>query len=451
MKIKPKYKNERYQLYLGKSEKVLKGMPSNSVHSIVCDPPYELGFMGKKWDSTGIANSIELWTEALRVLKPGGYLLAFSGSRTYHRMTCAIEDAGFEIRDQVMWLYGSGFPKSQNVGKALDKAAGAERKIVGRKGGRYATPKQDFRGGKHHSGANTQKTAIFDAITAPATEAAKEWNGWGTALKPAHEPICVARKPFKGTVANNVLAHRTGAINIDASRVATDAKDSIHAKNPNTKGGFGHAGASIYGNSAGAAAYDPTARRWPANVIHDGSSEVVAAFAIHGERGGQDKRKGLTKGVRPGGFGNVGNAKGTNLPNSVLYGDSGTAARFFYCAKASNKDRNEGFEDTGPQFKHGTTLRKIENTSTKGNTHPTVKPTDLMRYLVRLVTPPNGIVLDIFMGSGSTGKAAMLEDFKFAGIDMTPEYVEISRTRIRAARAEAKAVSIKKKTVKLFK
>jgi hypothetical protein len=227
--------------------------------------------------------------------------------------------------------------------------------------------------------------------------------GLGSALKPAHEPIAVARKPFKGTVAANVLGHGTGALNIDACRI----------------------GAIREG-------------RFPSNVIHDGSEEIEAEFAKYGSKGGQDKRKGLVKGSRPGGFGNVGHAKGTNLPNGKLYGDSGTASRFFYCAKTTAKDRHEGMDSPGPQFKHGSTLRKIENAETKGNNHPTVKPTALMRYLIRLVTPSNGIILDPFMGSGSTGKAAMLEGFKFAGIDMTEEYVEIARVRIRHARSAAK-------------
>ena len=423
--------------------------------------------MGKQWDGSKIAYNVDVWREALRVLKPGGHLLAFSGSRTYHRMTCAIEDAGFEVRDrirfecsaatkydalmdsltpdqrgsvlellndqiglgsEIAWEYASGFPKSLNVSKAIDKAAGAEREVLseGKAVKRMITGADQNANG---SWIKDNGREYVPTVTAPATDADRQWEGWGTALKPAHEPICVARKPLIGTVAANVLAYGTGALNIDGCRVPTSESDDIHAKNPNTKGGFGHAGASVYGDSNGAPAYDPTAGRWPANICHDGSDEVVALFPDSNGSGPARKLKRSARADDGWGMNTTG-ADEASLRNS----GTGSAARFFYCAKTSRADRNEGLGDTGPQFKHGTTLRDMENAAAsgdlKGNTHPTVKPTDLMAYLCRLVTPPNGVVLDPFMGSGSTGKAAIREGFRFIGIDMTPEYHAIAEARI---------------------
>lgn len=294
-------------MILGDCREVLKQIPDNSVDSIVTDPPYELGFMGKSWDSTGIAYDVGMWRECLRVLKPGGHLLSFGGSRTYHRMACAIEDAGFEVRDQIMWLYGSGFPKSKN----LDG----------------------------------------------------DWQGWGTALKPAHEPIAVARKPLDGTVAANVLAYGTGALNIDGCRVALG--DEKPYSYPNGRGGEGWHGRETLSRNLAAPVDGNPAGRWPANVLHDGSDEVLDAFPSN-------------------------------------------ESRFFYCAKASKKDRGEG------------------------NNHTTVKPTDLMRYLVRLVTPLDGTVLDPFGGSGSTLKAAKLEGFNAIMVEQNPDYLEIAKRRVEA-------------------
>jgi hypothetical protein len=263
-------------LHLGDCLEVLRGMPDCSVDAVVTDPPYGLSFMGKKWDYD--VPSVEVWAECLRVLKPGGHLLAFAGTRTQHRMAVRIEDAGFEIRDMIAWVYGSGFPKSLDVSKAIDKAAGVEREVVGTRKKNTAVGSNDVmrENGKVTGVANfasvggdariKYETIDLD-ITAPATEAARQWAGWGTALKPALEPITVARKPLAGTVAENVLAHGTGGLNIDGCRVGISADDDIHAKNPNTKGGFGHAGASVYGDSTGAPAYDPSAGRWPANLI----------------------------------------------------------------------------------------------------------------------------------------------------------------------------------------
>lgn len=341
----------RYQLLRGDCLDVLPTLPDASVDSIVTDPPYEIGFMGKKWDGTGIAYNVNVWSQCLRVLKPGGHLLAFGGSRTYHRLACAIEDArgnpdqdvGFEIRDQIQWIYGSGFPKSLN----LD----GDRK------------------------------------------------GWGTALKPAHEPIVMARKPFKGNVADNVMRHGTGAINVDGCRVDGSWERSTTTRCDIT-------GGNLIGGVSGGIKCDPQSShpsgRWPANVIHDGSDEVLAGFPMTAPSKSANRGRGYGDGI----FTNDCNYKAETRGHDD---NGGSAARFFYCAKASNADRGDG------------------------NNHPTVKPVDLMRYLCRLVTPPNGLILDLFAGSGSTGKAAMLEDFRFVGIEREIEYVDIARARIEAA------------------
>lgn len=425
----------RYELFLGNCLGVLKGVPDNSVDSIVTDPPYGLAFMGKKWDYDVPEQAI--WDECLRVLKPGGHLLSFAGTRTQHRIACLIEDAGFEIRDMIAWVYGSGFPKSMDVSKAIDKAAGAEREVLG-----TIDPRSSFDGRERKSAAiNTNwrdaegRDDVRDLskkqITAPATESAREWEGWGTALKPALEPITVARKPFKGTVAANVLAHGTGALNIDGCRVRmSDGEENPSiARYASTQqqgnNGWGHVnrGARFDDSAAASAALG----RWPANLIHDGSDEVLDLFP--------ETKSGVMKaGTRRAAQDEPGSVcygtYGGNAASADTYGDAGSAARFFYCAKTSRKDRNEGLADPGPQFKHGDTLRKVENTATTGNNHPTVKPTDLMAYLCRLVTPPGGVVLDPFMGSGSTGKAAMREGFRFIGIEREPEYMEIAEKRI---------------------
>jgi site-specific DNA-methyltransferase (adenine-specific) len=354
----------RARIMVGDCRESMATLEAESVDAVVCDPPYELGFMGKKWDASGIAYDLEVWRQALRVLKPGGHLLAFSGSRTYHRMACAIEDAGFDVRDQIMWLYGSGFPKSLDVSKAIDKAAGAEREVVSRS-------KTGIAGGtgKHAGQADAYGYAATFDITAPATNDARRWSGWGTALKPAHEPICMARKPLVGTVAANVLRYGTGAINVDGCKIGTEGGGTV-CSNRDEHGncrGHNNAGRSTSGETFHGA--DTHGGRWPANVIHDGSDDA-------------------TEGLRD-------------------------AARFFYTAKASSDDRDEMIGDV-PK-----------------NVHPTVKPTDLMRYLVRMVTPPGGLVLDPFTGSGSTGRAAMLEGMRFVGCELSPEYAEIARARIR--------------------
>ena len=414
--------NNTFNIHIGDNQLILPTLPDNSIDSIVTDPPYELGFMGKTWDATGIAYNVEMWRECLRVLKPGGHLLAFSGSRTYHRMAVAIEDAGFQIRDQIMWVYGSGFPKSLNISKAIDKAAGAERKVVG-----YTDP-HDPRTAMARSiyGGDIQEGAgVGNPITAPATAEAEVWDGWGTALKPAHEPIVLARKPLVGTVANNVLVHGVGGINIDGCRV--EAPDGVPQVPQPSLGvrerityGFG-TGVGRNGELSSA----PNGR-FPANFIHDGSDEVLELFPQAG--GGFGKRGKLNGGATTWGFDGHG--------QEVGYGDSGSAARFFYCAKASKKDRNEGLDGFAAKFSPtmnngiGGKEHDPQTATKKLNHHPTVKPTDLMRYLCRLVTPPNGVVLDPFTGSGSTGKAALLEGLNFIGIEQSEEYAAIAQARI---------------------
>jgi site-specific DNA-methyltransferase (adenine-specific) len=376
----------------------LREMEENSVDSIVTDPPYELGFMGKAWDSTGIAYSVSMWRECLRVLKPGGHLLSFGGSRTYHRMACAIEDAGFEIRDQIMWIYSQGFPKSMDVSKAIDKAAGAEREVVGVAAG-MGKQNPEWNGTAQGRAENSFKPEY--SLTAPSTDAAKQWSGWGTALKPAHEPICVARKPLIGTVAANVQQHGTGALNIDGCRVELNGDYKCKANGRPSQTGLDD-------NYDPANANRPdTVGRWPANVIHDGSEEVVSLFPQTSSGTGAVKRVSAAEneGNRGSALGAESRPAGTEM---ICYGDSGSAARFFYCAKTSKSERG------------------------LGNIHPTVKPLVLMRYLCRIVTPPGGVVLDPFTGSGTTGIAAMREGFGFIGIELKPEYASIANARLLA-------------------
>jgi site-specific DNA-methyltransferase (adenine-specific) len=346
-------------------------MPDCSVDAVVTDPPYGLAFMGKRWDYD--VPSVEIWAECLRVLKPGGHLLAFAGTRTQHRMAVRIEDAGFEIRDMIAWVYGSGFPKSHNL-------------------------KDD-------------------------------WQGWGTALKPALEPITMARKPLVGTVAANVLAHGTGGINVDGCRI--DAEPRSFSGTPNR-----HGGQLAGGGEKGEMRPDwtETRGRWPANLITDGSDEVVGLFPQTTSTGGS--------GPASRGYSSDGRTVSGSCAATGGFGDTGSAARFFYTAKASKADRDEGCEELeagtaqGMRSNAGPALVGEDRNRTQArNTHPTVKPTDLMRYLCRLVTPPGGIVLDPFMGSGSTGKAAMLEGFGFIGIEREAAYHAIAERRVRQAAA----------------
>lgn len=434
----------------GDCRAVLKTLAEDSVDSCVTDPPYHLtsivkrfgsashddatqtserarnrsdtyaqlstGFMGQTWDGGDVAFRPETWAEVLRVLKPGAHLLAFGGARTYHRLVCAIEDAGFEIRDQIMWIYGSGFPKSHDVSKGIDKAAGAERQ-------RYERPA--FGGTFSDDGGTTYGTAISNE---PSTDAARQWEGWGTALKPAHEPIVLARKPLIGTVAANVQAHGTAALNIDGCRIGTGTGKPKPEYTPNM-------GNAVYGKAMGGGAWENTKGRWPANVIHDGSDEVLAGFPETKSDGGIKNPNGAYGSPRTW---NVSNTPGSN---NISEPSEGSAARFFYCAKASKADRDEGLN--GFEAKDAKTrnafiglpdrrMKQEQNRLPSKNNHPTVKPTDLMRYLCRLITPPGGTVLDPFMGSGSTLKAARIEQFSFIGIDLDPAYTEIARARADA-------------------
>jgi len=381
----------------------LRELSDCSVDACVTDPPYGLSFMGKKWDYD--VPMVDVWAEVLRVLKPGGHLLAFAGTRTQHRMAVRIEDAGFEIRDLIAWVYGSGFPKSLDVSKAIDKAAGAEREVVG---SRKLTGTARIKGQAAFGATSGRSEEAYQdgseindtlQITAPATPEAQQWAGWGTALKPALEPITVARKPLGGTVAENVLRHGTGAINVDGCRVGSEERYNAPAGNKAGGNSLNMSAVGMLQDAAGLMA----SGRWPANLIHDGSDEVVGLFpAQAGAAAPVHRRNGDKFRHSYGAFaGNIDEA------GSTFHADTGSAARFFYCAKASKADREQG------------------------NGHPTVKPTDLMRYLCRLVTPPGGVVLDPFMGSGSTGKAALLEGFRFIGIERDAEYLEIARGRIQ--------------------
>jgi DNA modification methylase len=426
------------RVVLGDCRDVLRTLADNSVDSVVTDPPYELGIMGKSWDSTGIAYDVTVWEECLRVLKPGGHILAFGGSRTWHRLAVAVEDAGFEIRDSICWLYGSGFPKSLDVSKAIDKKAGAEREVLGMGAAHCGQLEKTGVCDGHFD--NGTLTVTHQLATAPSTAEAQQWSGWGTALKPAFEPVVVGRKPFgKGvTVAENVLAWGVGGLNIDASRIGTAS--GLQRPGRSGKGDVG--GWSNFEAAPGQYGTPDGAGRWPANVILDEvtaglvdeqSGQAGGGFGVRG-KGGQTYAAGK-------GFANTLGETG----QTVGYGDSGGASRFFYQAKASKRDRNEGLEgleDTGA----GEMVDRVEGsagmdspragagrTSGAKNFHPTVKPTQLMRYLIKLVTPPGGTVLDPFTGSGSTGKAALLDGFKFVGAELTEEYLPIIEGRLRWA------------------
>jgi DNA modification methylase len=418
------------RVLVGSCLEKLKDLGDESIDSIVTDPPYELGFMGKSWDASGIAYSVELWQECLRVLKPGGHLLAFGGTRTYHRMAVAIEDAGFEIRDSIHWVYGSGFPKSLNVSKAIDKAAGAEREVL-RTVIRTASAGNSVT--VHQEGGD--KSGVSE-ITAPSTDAAKQWDGWGTALKPAHEPIVLARKPLAGTVAANVLEHGTGALNIDGCRVGefvNTTPSGIDRYNQNYVND-GSERSTIEGTTSGATG------RWPANVIFD-----EAAGAELDEQSGVSKsRVGKPRGTEKKGL--FANSEFNKV--GTEHDDEGGASRFFYCPKPGKKERNAGLDKLKAKTAGEATDRKEDSdglnspragagrTGGSKNFHPTVKPVELMRYLCRLVTPPNGTVLDPFLGSGTTAVAAVLEGFEWVGCEMTPEYLPIIKGRVEWAQNE---------------
>lgn len=400
------------------NREVLKRFADATFHAIVTDPPYELGFMGKKWDSSGIAYDRELWQQCLRVLKPGGYVLAFGGSRTYHRLACAIEDAGFEIRDMIEWLYGSGFPKSMDVSKAMDKAAGKEN-VIGTKPDRWT--------GKGNSlNFSTDREQSVCKITAPVTADAKLWQGWGTALKPAHEPICIARKPLEGTVAENVLKHGVGAINIDACRIGTD--DTRQKTYKMTSKGLPD---GCYNNPGkNTARIDMLAGsacgRFPANLILD----PIAAAMLDAQSGDQC---GAAAPVRKG---HSGASKGIYQDfaskgddGATFRGDTGGASRFFYTAKASGTDRGNNVKGALPLF-------GVEEEEFR-NTHPTVKPLALMRYLLKLVCPTHLNerihVLDPFLGSGTTAVACRELGIDVTGIELEADHIAIIRERCPGA------------------
>ncbi len=328
----------------GDARIVLQKFPANFFDSVVTDPPYELGFMGKKWDGTGVAYDPLLWMECLRVLKPGGYLLAFSSARTYHRMACAIEDAGFEIRDQIMWIYGSGMAKGMDISKAIDKKAGAKREVIG-KSTRHG-------GGINHIYGVGMGDGNIPDITAPATELAQKWEGWNTTLKPAHEPICMARKPLDGTVVENLIKYECGGININNCKVLSDDEE-----------------------------------RWPADLILGHSADCIKGQCSEDcPVQIMNQQTGIKK---AGGHSSAGN----NRSKASTFFMQINPDSFVYCGKASQKER-------------------------AGSKHPTIKPLKLIRYLTRLVTPKNGLVLDPFIGSGTTALACLAEGFHFIGIDL---------------------------------
>ena len=421
-------------VYVGDCREQLKHLADNSVDSVVTDPPYELGFMGKSWDSSGIAYDVTVWEECLRVLKPGGHILAFGGSRTWHRLAVAVEDAGFELRDSIAWIYGSGFPKSLDVSKAIDKKAGAEREKI------RHIPRAETSGTMMGSSESrpwiekSREQGFYEADGPDAvTPEAKAWQGWGTALKPAFEPVVVGRKPFgKGvTVAENVLAWGVGGLNIDGSRIAGDVPSVPQPS-------FGVAkGVYDFGSGEGRNGEMSKAPqgRWPANVILD---EVSAGLL--------DEQSGVSVSKSGGKSGKTAIwSADIDAVDRGGHNDSGGASRFFYQPKASKRDRNEGLEEL-EGTSAGEMVDRVEGsagmdspragagrTSGAKNFHPTVKPTALMRYLIKLVTPEGGTVLDPFTGSGSTGKAALLDGYKFVGVELTEEYLPIIEGRLKWA------------------
>lgn len=466
--MKPIIATDRCFLFHGNSKELdLKEIAD----SVVTDPPYELGFMGKKWDAGGIAYDVNLWHRVYRALKPGGHLLAFGGTRTYHRMACAIEDAGFEIRDSLHWVYGSGFPKSLNVSKAIDDSLGAERKVVG------ANPNHRPVSGVGYEGVYAGGNTGAAEITSAGSPEAARWEGWGTALKPAHEPIILARKPLEGTVAANVLAHGTGGLNVDGCRIGDEVRF-------NPKAGGNAFQMSVTGMPQDAEGRTATGR-WPANFVlsHSDDCEVVGnavqrgkaaggsgVMGYHGADGVEERtpegppvevdvyrcaegcpvaeldaqsgksqsRKGKPR------KGKNGDGWGMESTGSE-YDDLGGASRFFYCAKPSRREREFGCEGL-PSKTGGEATDRVDGSdglnspragaNRKGgrsNFHPTVKPIELMRWLCRLVTPPGGVVLDPFAGSGTTGIAALKEGFEFIGVELTDEYIPIVEARLRAA------------------
>lgn len=378
------------KILCGDSLEVLKDFEDNYFDSVVTDPPYGLAFMGKKWDYD--VPEVELWKEVYRVLKPGGHLLSFAGSRTYHRMAVNIEDAGFEIRDMLGWLYGSGFPKSHNIGKAIDKIQGNKREVIGVSTGKGYSSQQEK---NKEQGFRPYKDGLpHEKADRTLTKGNSEWEGWGTALKPAHEPIVMARKPFNTSVAENVLTHGTGGINIDECRVGNEVlKEHISSKT---------AGGERIGQIKAGMVTPERVGRFPANIIHDGSKEVLEVFE--------------------------------------------ESSRFFYCAKASKAERNMGLDDYEEKQVTDGTIRSNQetartfgaNSAKRKNYHPTVKPIKLMEYLVRLVTPKEGIVLEPFAGSGTTLIACKQQGFNYIGIEREQEYCDIAEARLKGVQIQGK-------------
>lgn len=405
----PYYQDDSVTLHHGDCLDVLRELADNRVDAVITDPPYSLNFMGREWDSHRSSDEFQSWctawaTECLRILKPGGHLLAFGGSRTWHRLSSGIEDAGFEIRDSIAWLYGSGFPKSMDVSKAIDKAAGAQREVVGRKEGRAAQPRTDMRGGNYGSGTSKPAAIDLSAVTAPATEAAKRWQGWGTALKPAFEPIVVARKPLSGTVAANVLEHGTGALNIDACRVGTDKRtnpagsQSSLQRVSRVEQGYRDNLTSSVGESS------IVSGRWPTNVVLDEhqAEALDRQSGVLAAGNSPAKRSGI-------GYGS--SALGTE--GERIRHDSGGASRFF------------------PTFRYDAKAPTSERPNADGVQHPTVKPLDLMRWLVRLVTPVGAVVLEPFAGSGTTAEGCVLEDRRCIAIEREADYLPLIVSRLQ--------------------
>ncbi|MES2355591.1 MAG: DNA methyltransferase [Pseudomonadota bacterium] len=447
--IEDKTIGSSFSLFAGDCLEVLKRLPENSVDSICTDPPYGLKFMGARWDYD--VPSAEMWREALRVLKPGGHLLSFGGTRTYHRMAVNIEDAGFQIRDQMLWVYGSGFPKSHNISKAIDKAAG----VVMETRGHFQYTQADTAMTAGAFRTNEERSNPGCKTPPTTTDSAKQWDGWGTALKPAHEPICLAQKPIsEKTIAANVLRWGTGAINVDGCRIG-----SANTRRPasETQYGIMHDGKPrakevLSGSDSG---------RFPSNLLL-GCAETCTDLAhdmFECPIARIDEQSGLSKSTKlnciqaprsPQSKGRERERERERIDEG--YSDKGGASRFFYCAKASKRERNEGCEGLADRQNKSTSthgngtgttrmanqteraqgLTAVEMMPTK-NHHPTVKPIALMRYLCRLITPPGGTILDPFCGSGSTGISALKEGFKFVGVEREPEYLAISKSRIEGA------------------
>ena len=409
---------DNYKLYQGNMLDMLEDIEPNSIDAIITDPPYELNFMNKGWDNSGIAFQADTWKRCLEVLKPGGYLLAFGGSRTFHRVACAIEDAGFEIRDTIMWIYGSGFPKSMNIGLALDKKNGVESIDTGIVSPN-ARPNCDKSNTLYESGTVGKEFTI--------KKATNEWDGWGTALKPSFEPIVVARKPFKGTLLDNIVNYGVGGFNIDECRVEYE-KTQNPATNPLYRQQNADKYKQVQGGELSNGAVSWTSGkngvneggRFPANTIL--TYDLVDIEEVCGGFPDTKSQKTNSKllDIRGNNYNN--STKNLDIAYERGYDDSGSASRYFYCAKASKRDRDEGLD--------------------KKNNHPTVKPCSLMQYLIRLVCPKGAVILDPFNGSGSTGKAVMYENldrdknYKYIGIELEEDYLAISKARIDYAKGD---------------